>query len=131
MLKLIEVEGDSMRPAFRNGEFCIMDSSKKAIKAIKDGDVIVFHLKKDQKSWYTENDFAIKRIVSIKADEKSKRRKLIWVQGDNKNHSEDSRKYGYISTKQVIGVVVKNPHITNIIEATKYLFNLLYSRWNV
>lgn len=45
------------------------------------------------------NHFIIKRLCEINGN-------CIWVEGDNKKDSIDSRHYGYIYKKQVLGILL-------------------------
>ena len=127
MLRLIEVCGDSMKPTLKDGEFCIIDTSKTAIKDIRIGNVIVFRLKSCQRNWQHNEEYAVKRVSGIKKIANHKQETQLWVLGDNAINSYDSRKYGYISSKQVIGIVTDNTHQYSKIKATKYLFAKLYA----
>ena len=130
--KLIEIEGKSMQPKFKDGEFCIIDSSKKTIKSIEVGDVIVFRFSKDQKDWHVDNDYAIKRVYkNVPTIIRGRIQPIMWVLGDNRNQSYDSRMFGYISRKQIIGLVVENTHEKSKFAATKRLFNFLRERWDL
>lgn len=89
MRRAIYVKGRSMEPTLVEGEYLSCNTSRKAKKAIKVGDIIVF-----KRDGYA----VIKRVTKIF-------RNAYFVIGDNKKHSIDSRQYGSISYKDVIGVV--------------------------
>lgn len=89
MRRTICVKGRSMEPTLVEGEYLSCNTSRKARKSINVGDIIVF-----KKNGYA----VIKRVTKIF-------RNAYFVVGDNKNHSTDSRQYGSISYKDVIGVV--------------------------
>lgn len=89
MRRTICVKGRSMEPTLVEGEYLSCNTSSKAKKAIKVGDIIVF-----KRDGYA----VIKRVTKIF-------RNAYFVIGDNKKHSIDSRQYGSILYKDVIGVV--------------------------
>lgn len=46
------------------------------------------------------DQFIIKRVTDIKNGE-------IFIEGDNKENSYDSRNFGYVSLEHLLGVVIK------------------------
>ena len=70
--------------------------------ALVEGDVIVTKLHKkhpkNNEIWVFEltNNKIVKRVKKIQSVE-------IWFEGDNINHSWDSRHFGYIKTDQLVG----------------------------
>lgn len=89
MRKCVYVTGKSMEPTLVEGQLLSCNKSRKAIRNIKIGDIIV--CKHDSK-------LIIKRVTRLFE-------KAYFVVGDNKAHSTDSRAYGAISRKDVIGVI--------------------------
>lgn len=89
MRKCVYVTGRSMEPTLVEGDYLSCNTSRKAIRNIKVGDIIVFK---------RPDRFVIKRVTKLFE-------KAYFVIGDNKAHSTDSRVYGAISQKDVIGVV--------------------------
>ncbi|MBI3033802.1 S26 family signal peptidase [Candidatus Woesearchaeota archaeon] len=77
-----------MEPAFRQGERVLLFKTRK----VKIGDVIVFS---------NPGMDCIKRVCAINGDS-------LFVEGDNKLHSTDSRDYGAVRKEQVIGKVILN-----------------------
>lgn len=80
-LHLYRVSGDSMLPSYREGDILLGITWTK----FRPGQVVV-----------VQRDFiAIKRIVRIEPEG-------IWLEGDNSDHSTDSRHYGLVPTNAVI-----------------------------
>ncbi len=79
-----------MEPTFLNGSFLLVSSIPYLLIKPKVGDIIAF--KKDDKIF-------IKRIVKINGEK-------YFVKGDNKNDSLDSRKFGWIEKKEIVGKVI-------------------------
>lgn len=89
MRRTVCVKGKSMEPTLVEGQYLSCNTSRKAIKNIIAGDIIVFK---------HDGRFIIKRVTrSFK--------NAYFVIGDNTKHSVDSREYGAVSKKDVIGVV--------------------------
>ena len=91
MLRLLRVAGNSLAPTYQDGDY-VLALSPILVRAYRAGDIIVFR----HHSYGT----MIKQIehVSPAGDE-------IYVVGTNE-HSVDSRRFGPISKKDVIGKVV-------------------------
>lgn len=81
------VSGSSMEPALKAGQIVVCTSK---IKKLKIGDIIIFQHQGLEK---------IKRVSSLSGDK-------ILVLGDNKKESTDSRSFGSINSKQIIGKVI-------------------------
>ena len=86
MWYLRRVVGDSMKPTYRNGQTIIVSFSRQH----KTGDVVVAFMNGRE---------VLKRIKKIKNGE-------VYLIGDNKAESTDSRKYGWIQDRHVIGRVI-------------------------
>ena len=82
-----------MKPTLSEGDTVLVSGFSYFFKKPKIGDLIV--LKKDM--------YIIKRITkanpSINGDK-------FFVQGDNKNESIDSRDFGWVSGKEILGKVI-------------------------
>ncbi len=88
-----KIEDRSMEPAFKSGDYVIINKLAYAFSTPSKGDVIVFNHPKEK------NRFLIKRISLVtKSDE-------LYVVGDNKNFSQDSRHFGSIKKDLIIGKV--------------------------
>lgn len=89
---LYKISGDSMEPTIHCGSFAGVNRLAYIINKPKIGDVVAFRDPRDGK-------ILIKRITDIKNDE-------YFVEGDNKSASTDSRKFGMISYKSIIGKLI-------------------------
>lgn len=84
-----KVDGQSMTPTFRHGDVVLINRLSYFLSKPKIGDVVV--LKRGK--------YIIKRIVKVKE-------KKLFVIGDNKKESTDSRKFGWIDKKEIVGKVI-------------------------
>lgn len=94
------VHGSSMAPNFQSGDYLIIDEVTYQFRKPERGDVIVFRYPKDP------SEFFIKRIeglpgetignITLAADE-------YYVLGDNESQSSDSRYWGPVKEKLIIG----------------------------
>lgn len=89
-LQGIVIEGDSMHPTLKSGDRVLVDKNS----AIKVGDVVVAHHP------FKSSVKIVKRVSSIETDGS------ISLIGDNPSESSDSRGFGSINGKDVIGKVV-------------------------
>lgn len=80
------IQEKSMSPYLNPGDLVIIFRTKN----IKRNDVVVFE--KDE-------DFYIKRVDKIDNDK-------LFLTGDNKKESTDSRKFGWINKKDIVGKVI-------------------------
>ena len=78
-----------MSPTFRDGDMVLVSSFSYFFKNPKVGDLAILNKKK----------YIIKRITRIDGDR-------FFVEGDNKKESTDSRKFGWISRKDIVGKVL-------------------------
>lgn len=128
-VKRVVVDGISMEPSFHSGQGVFVWTSV-PIASLKIGDVIVLHsadgnelIKRivfiqnqqgnahpPQVVWTPDGDkpfddlfYNYAALDSIKPGEDRR----IWVMGDNYEHSEDSRDFGPIAPKQILGKVIK------------------------
>ena len=82
-----KVHGLSMYPSLRPGQIVV---ARRASKHLIIGDVVMLR---------HENLDKIKRITAIDIDK-------IYIEGDNKPQSTDSRQYGWIDKQTVLGKVI-------------------------
>jgi len=97
MISYFVVKGQSMEPYCGEGDFVI--SVPYFFSCLKAGDIVVLQ--------HPKSDIAIvKRITSAS-------RNGYWVQGDNKQESSDSRSFGWIPRKSILGraKVIHRPHL--------------------
>ncbi|VUZ40438.1 unnamed protein product [Hymenolepis diminuta] len=102
---IVYCEGISMEPTVRDGDYMLVERISVYLRRIKKGDIIIARQ-------YCEHDncnFVLKRVQAIEGDSVNyispKLRKPVttyipkdhvWIEGDNKEHSLDSRTYGSI-----------------------------------
>ncbi len=84
--------GNSMLPTYREHEYVF--SRPVFFKDIKTGDVLAL------KTPGNEKRFIIKRVTGIQDSPKA-----VFVEGDNKSDSYDSRYFGYVPSKNIIGKI--------------------------
>ena len=122
----IRVDGSSMVPTLNNGQFVMVNRLAYKFGEPSRGDVVIFHYPRDPEQEY------IKRIIGLPGDvveitggqvyvngqqlnepyisapPRSEGRwevpaEHLFVLGDNRNNSQDSRNFGYVSQENVIG----------------------------
>lgn len=125
----IRVDGFSMEPTLKTGEFVIVNKLAYALGEPKLGDVIVFHYPRDPEQEY------IKRVIGVAGDsvrvtegqvmvngekitepyiaaapayesEWTVPEASLFVLGDNRNNSSDSHNWGTVPMENVIGKAV-------------------------
>lgn len=130
----IRVDGSSMVPTLTNGQFVMVNRLAYSlgdfkIGDVKRGDVVVFHYPRDPEQEY------IKRIIGlpgdtinmtgghvyvngeqliepyIAADARNEGEWVVpgghvFVLGDNRNNSQDSRSFGYVTMQNIIGKAI-------------------------
>lgn len=88
----IEVKGVSMQPTLQDGQFLILNTLDKDIKV---GDIVVI-----EPLICAGGTYIIKRVTNIEDDK-------VFVEGDNKDHSLDSRTFGWIRKDAIMGVIIQ------------------------
>ena len=111
--KAVEVRGDSMSPNFNDGDWLLFrllpaksKSNKKANALIGKlvGKVVLI-----QRHSEIGKDFLqVKRVIQVSDSSGSSKasdaiKNEIWVEGDNKANSTDSRSWGALDSSEVIG----------------------------
>lgn len=126
----IRVDGSSMEPTFHDGDYVIVNRLAYRTGDIERGDVVVFPYPLDEEVDY------IKRVIGIPGDrvaiyggvvyvngerinepylfevpygdlaEQLVPEGYVFVMGDNRNNSEDSRRWGLLDIEKIIGMAV-------------------------
>lgn len=100
LFPIVEVVGESMHPTYKNGEF-ILSFSFFRKKKIKIGDVLVFKAPYEM----GEVRILIKRVMGVRYE--GEKLTALYLVGDNRDHSFDSRNYGYVDIDLVISKVIR------------------------
>ena len=110
--KAVEVRGDSMSPNFNDGDwllFRLLPAKSKSDKLVGQlvGKVVLI-----QRQSQVGTDFLqVKRVIRVDESDKSNESNesnetKIWVEGDNKSASTDSRSWGALDSSEVIGKLI-------------------------
>ena len=102
--KAVAVRGESMSPNYNDGDWLLFRllpaKSKAKSKAIElVGKVVLIR----RRSNVGEDFLQIKRVTQVHDDNDEAR---IWVEGDNKSASTDSRNWGALDSDEVIGKLI-------------------------
>ena len=89
-----KISGNSMKPVLKDGDYVLVNRLAYIFKTPQVDDIIAALDPRDKKT-------LIKRITKIQNG------KYV-IQGDNKNFSTDSRNFGMIEKKSIIGKVILN-----------------------
>jgi len=98
--KAVEVRGESMSPNYNDGDwllFRVLPAKSKANELI--GKVVLIQ----RQSEFGTDFFQVKRVTQV-SDRSNKTE--IWVEGDNKGESTDSRNWGALDSSEVIGKLI-------------------------
>ncbi len=91
LLSKLRVSGHSMEPVIKNNDIIFVSFVPYLFKNPQINDIVAFENKK--------GEILVKRITKIY-------NKRIFVEGDNKKDSLDSRQFGLISKKEILGKVI-------------------------
>jgi hypothetical protein len=98
--KKVEVRGDSMSPNYNEGDwllFRLLPAKSKADELV--GKVVLIK----RRSNLGEDFLQVKRVIHV---HNSNNETEIWVEGDNKGASTDSRSWGALDSDEVIGKLI-------------------------
>ena len=98
--KKVEVRGDSMSPNYNEGDwllFRLLPAKSKADELV--GKVVLIQ----RRSNLGEDFLQVKRVIKVHNDTNETE---IWVEGDNKEKSTDSRSWGALDSSEVIGKLI-------------------------
>ncbi len=87
-----QISGNSMYPALKNGDLALVNRYSYLFTSPRIGDVVAVKDPRDGK-------ILIKRVAKIENEK-------YFVTGDNKAESTDSRKFGMLDKRSIIGRVV-------------------------
>lgn len=94
MFSYFIVKEQSMEPSCREGDFVLVSKMSYLFSRPKIGQLVVLKDPGDSSC------LVLKRITAVKGS-------LLWVQGDNKEKSTDSRHFGWVSQSNIVGRVFK------------------------
>jgi nickel-type superoxide dismutase maturation protease len=94
LVKAVVVRGDSMAPNFNDGDWLLFH-----ILRAKSSDLVGKVVLIQRKSELGKDFLQIKRVTQVTE-------LGIWVEGDNKNASTDSRSWGALEANEVIGKLI-------------------------
>ena len=104
--KAVEVRGDSMSPNFNDGDwllFRLLPAKSKSGKLVGKlvGKVVLIR----RHSEIGKDFLQVKRVTQVSGSSKASDaiKNEIWVEGDNKANSTDSRSWGALDSSEVIG----------------------------
>lgn len=107
MFLLRRVHGESMSPTIKHGEIIL---AKRNVNQLRVGQVVIANV---------DNRQVIKRISKIKHGE-------LFLEGDNKEGSTDSREYGFVSRSNIYAKVIavlSKRYISLLLDVRSSLFS--------
>ncbi len=124
------VSGQSMEPSFQGGNYLLIDEVSYRFEEPERGDVIVFRYPGDKKTFYIkriigipedqivvdngqvsvngkvlDEDYLLNDVYTVGNINKKLGPDEYFVMGDNRDYSFDSRQWGVLPQKNIIGVV--------------------------
>ena len=104
IFKAVEVRGESMSPNYNDGDwllFRLLPAKSKAKSMANElvGKVVLIQ----RESEFGRDFLQVKRVTQVHNDNDEAR---IWVEGDNKSASTDSRNWGALDSDEVIGKLI-------------------------
>ena len=112
LVKAVVVNGDSMAPNYNDGDWLLFrllpaKSNPAKPKSISSANALAGKVVLIQRNSQVGTDFLqVKRVTQITNDSKFNNGIGIWVEGDNKDKSTDSRTWGAIDPSEVIGKLI-------------------------
>ena len=104
IFKAVEVRGESMLPNYNDGDWLLFRLLPAKSKAKSKANELVGKVVLIQRRSNVGEDFLqIKRVTQVHDDNDEAR---IWVEGDNKSASTDSRNWGALDSDEVIGKLI-------------------------
>ncbi len=92
MMARFKVTDRSMEPSFNEGDFVLVEKFSYLLSRPRENDVVVLRHPHNSK-------FLLKRISKTING-------AVFVEGDNKTESEDSRQFGPVSKREIVGKVL-------------------------
>lgn len=89
--RLVFVQGCSMEPTLHQDDVLIVNTLNKSPKI---GDIVII-----KPLLIFKGDYVIKRVTKITDSQ-------VFVEGDNKQHSYDSREVGWINKSDIFGTII-------------------------
>ena len=90
-ISIFKVRGRSMLPSFREGDYLLVCNIAYLLSSLKKGDVVIARHPSDKQ-------LILKRILKIKD-------KKYFLAGDNQKDSSDSKNFGKVNRKSLVGKV--------------------------
>jgi signal peptidase I len=104
IFKAVAVRGESMSPNYNDGDWLLFRLLPAKSKAKSKANELVGKVVLIQRRSNVGEDFLqIKRVTQVHDDNDEAR---IWVEGDNKSASTDSRNWGALDSDEVIGKLI-------------------------
>ena len=102
--KAVEVRGDSMSPNYNDGDWLLFRLLPAKSKAKSKAQELVGKVVLIQRESEFGTDFLqVKRVTQVSGRNNEI---AIWVEGDNKEKSTDSRSWGPLNSDEVIGKLI-------------------------
>ncbi|MBN8691421.1 MAG: signal peptidase I [Armatimonadetes bacterium] len=113
--KTIQVQGESMEPTFLNGNRLLASNAYWLVGKIHAGDVVViggeepgeYYIKRVYKLGGEKVDWLnIPQDYSLAEGDYTVPQGMVYVLGDNRDVSEDSRRFGPVESERILGKIV-------------------------
>ncbi|MBU2985706.1 signal peptidase I [Saccharophagus degradans] len=92
---IYHIPSTSMKPTLIPGDIILVDTWYYHFKALEKNDIVVFKLQ-------SESPTMVKRVIDI-SKARNNKKTSVFLEGDNKRQSIDSRKFGWIDQNNIIG----------------------------